>query len=36
MRRVSPMIAFAVACLGIASFSCMDAVMKGLSIAIGA
>ncbi len=26
---------FAVACLGIAIFSCMDAIMKGLSIAIG-
>ena len=27
---------FCVACLGIAIFSCMDAIMKGLSIAIGA
>jgi S-adenosylmethionine uptake transporter len=31
--RLAP---FAVACLGIAIFSCMDAIMKGLSIAIGA
>ncbi len=31
--RLAP---FAVACLGIALFSCMDAIMKGLSIAIGA
>jgi S-adenosylmethionine uptake transporter len=34
-RPVSPIAAFAVAALGIAIFSCMDAVMKGLSIAIG-
>lgn len=36
MERASPLIAIAVACVGIASFSCMDAVMKGLSIEIGA
>ena len=35
-RTVSPAFAFAVACLGMAIFCCMDAVMKGLSIAIGA
>jgi S-adenosylmethionine uptake transporter len=35
-RRASPAIAFAVACLGIAIFSLMDAAMKHLSIAIGA
>ena len=29
-------IPFAVACIGIASFTLMDAFMKGLSIAIGA
>ena len=29
-------IPFAVACIGIASFTAMDAAMKGLSIAIGA
>ena len=34
--RVTPGTAFAACCLGIAIFSCMDAVMKGLSIAIGA
>jgi S-adenosylmethionine uptake transporter len=33
---VSPVIPFAVACLGIALFSAMDSQMKGLSIAIGA
>lgn len=32
----SPVIAFAVACVGIATFSCMDAVMKHESIQIGA
>jgi S-adenosylmethionine uptake transporter len=31
-----PAVPFAVACLGIASYSCMDVVMKGLSIEIGA
>jgi S-adenosylmethionine uptake transporter len=34
--RVQPATAYLVACLGIAIFSCMDAVMKGQSIAIGA
>ncbi|MFS0738164.1 DMT family transporter [Sphingomonas sp. 1P06PA] len=34
--RVAPAIAFIVACLGIALFSTMDAVMKGLVLAIGA
>lgn len=34
--RVSPAAAFAVACLGIAIYSVMDAVMKGLSIQSGA
>ncbi len=36
MKSPNALIAFAVATLGIAVFSCMDAVMKGLSIAIGA
>jgi S-adenosylmethionine uptake transporter len=36
MRAASPLTAFAVASLGIAIFSSMDAVMKGLVIAIGA
>ncbi|TPG39801.1 DMT family transporter [Sphingomonas koreensis] len=36
MRRTSPATAFAVAAVGIASYSCMDALMKGLSIASGA
>lgn len=36
MRPVSPLIAFAVAALGIAIFSSMDAVMKGLVIGLGA
>jgi S-adenosylmethionine uptake transporter len=35
-RAPSIAIPFAVACIGIASFSAMDAVMKGLSIAMGA
>lgn len=35
MKRASPVIAFAVACLGIAVFSSMDAVVKALSLAIG-
>ena len=35
-RPVSPLIPFAVAAAGIATFSAMDAVMKGLSLAIGA
>lgn len=35
MRNVSPLTAFAVASLGIALFSAMDAVMKGLVIALG-
>lgn len=35
-RRVSPATAFAVAAIGIASYSCMDALMKGLSITYGA
>lgn len=35
-RPVSPLAAFAVASLGIAIFSSMDAVMKGLVIALGA
>lgn len=34
--RTSPAVAFAVAGIGIASYSCMDAVMKGLSITSGA
>ena len=33
--RASPLIPFAVACLGIAIFCCMDALMKGLVLAIG-
>lgn len=36
MRTVAPPVAFAAAALGIAVFSCMDAVMKRLSIEIGA
>ena len=36
VARSSIAIPFAVACLGIATFSCMDAVMKGLAIALGA
>lgn len=36
MRATSPLIAFAAASLGIAIFSSMDAVMKGLVIALGA
>ena len=36
MRRASPAFAFFVACLGIATFSCMDAIMKRASIDIGA
>ena len=36
MRPASPLIAFAVASLGIAIFSSMDAVMKGLVIGLGA
>ncbi len=35
MKPTSPIIAFAVACLGIAVFSSMDAVVKGLCLAIG-
>jgi S-adenosylmethionine uptake transporter len=35
-RPISPAAAFAVAAIGIASYSCMDALMKGLSIASGA
>ncbi|WP_380873730.1 hypothetical protein ACFB49_43430 [Sphingomonas sp. DBB INV C78] len=35
-RPTAPGIAFAVATLGIAVFSCMDALMKGLTIEIGA
>jgi S-adenosylmethionine uptake transporter len=35
-KPTSPVIAFTVACLGIATFSCMDAVMKRVSIDIGA
>jgi S-adenosylmethionine uptake transporter len=35
-RPANPVIPFAVACLGIATFSCMDAVMKQVSIDIGA
>lgn len=34
--RVSPALAFGVACAGIALFSCMDAFLKGLSLQIGA
>lgn len=34
--RTSPTLAFAVACLGIGIFCCMDALMKGLGLAIGA
>ncbi len=36
MTSVRPATAFAVATVGIAIFSCMDAVMKGLSLEIGA
>ena len=36
MRRATPATAFLIACLGIATFSCMDAVMKRVSIDIGA
>ena len=36
MTKASPAVAFAVAAIGIASYSCMDALMKGLSIASGA
>jgi S-adenosylmethionine uptake transporter len=36
MKSSNALTAFAVATFGIAVFSCMDAVMKGLSIAIGA
>lgn len=36
MRHTSPLTAFAVAALGIAIFSSMDAVMKGLVIGLGA
>lgn len=35
MKQTSPIIAFAVACLGIAVFSSMDAAVKALSLAIG-
>ncbi len=35
MSSTRPIVAFAVATAGIAVFSCMDAVMKGLSLAIG-
>ena len=35
-RAASNAIPFAVACLGIALFSAMDAAMKGLAIALGA
>ena len=35
-RPASPLFAFAVASLGIAIFSSMDAVMKGLVLALGA
>ena len=35
-RSAAPLTAFAVASLGIATFSSMDAVMKGLAIALGA
>ena len=36
MRQTSPAVAFAVASLGIAIFCCMDALMKGLGLALGA
>lgn len=36
MTRPPPILVFAVAVFGIAVFSCMDAVMKGLVLAIGA
>ena len=35
-KATNPVIAFGVACLGIATFSCMDAIMKQVSIHIGA
>ena len=35
MRSANSLVAFGVACLGIAVFSSMDAVVKGLSLAIG-
>lgn len=35
-RTASPLAAFAVACLGIALYAVMDAVMKGLGLALGA
>lgn len=35
-RPVSPALAFAVAALGVGLYSCMDAVMKGLALALGA
>jgi len=35
-KTTGPVIAFGVACLGIATFSCMDAIMKQVSIHIGA
>ncbi|HMI18679.1 MAG TPA: DMT family transporter [Sphingomonas sp.] len=35
-KLTSPVVAFGVACLGIATFSCMDAIMKRVSIDIGA
>jgi S-adenosylmethionine uptake transporter len=35
-KPAGPVIAFGVACLGIATFSCMDAIMKRVSIDIGA
>jgi S-adenosylmethionine uptake transporter len=34
--RASPLVPFAVACLGIAIFCCMDALMKALGLAMGA
>ena len=36
MRRTPPLVAFAVACGGIAIFCCMDALMKRLGLAMGA
>lgn len=36
LGKVSPTLAFGVACLSIATYSCMDVVMKGLSIDRGA
>jgi len=35
-RPASPLVPFSVAAAGIATFSAMDAVMKGLSLSIGA